>query len=56
MPSLSSSVEVNGKYYCYDNKTGQLYEVEAKFIPVEIPPDIREVIKKIVDKSEESSR
>jgi hypothetical protein len=56
MPNLSSSIEVDGKYYCWDKNTGQIYEIEAKYIPLSMESNMRYVIKKLIEKSEESSK
>ena len=31
MPNLSKSIEINGKYFCLDEKTGDVLEVSANF-------------------------
>ena len=52
MPDLSLSVEVDGKYFCLDKKTGVLYEVKAEYIPVKVAPEISQAIKKLFEKAE----
>jgi hypothetical protein len=51
MPNLSGSVEVDGKYYCWDEKTGDIYEIDAKFIPVNMPPHIKQAVKLLIEKA-----
>jgi len=35
MPKYSDSIEIDGKYYCWDEKTDKIFEVDMKLILVE---------------------
>ena len=34
MPKLSASIEIDGRYYCWDANTDRVYELDIKFTPV----------------------
>ena len=48
---LANCVEVDGKYYWYDDKTNVIYLVETKLTPIEIPADKIYFIRKVLEGS-----
>ena len=35
MPNLSKSIEIDGVYFCWDEKTDEVYQVSAEFTLVD---------------------